>query len=100
MIDENSRYAMIEKKMVTGYRGSSVVIIGRRFLPQMNRIHIFKTRTIKMEDRLDTIAYEETGDPKRFWIIADANSEMNPSKLTEKIGSQISIAQAMIDTQI
>ncbi len=96
MINDNSRYAQMGRIKVVSHRGTETVIIARRFLPPMKHIHMYKTRTIKMEDRLDNIANEELGDPKRFWVVADANNEMNPSKLTGEMGRIIDIGQEVI----
>jgi nucleoid-associated protein YgaU len=46
--------------------------------------------TVVAGDRLDLLAYRYFGDPLRFWLIADANDEVDPEDLLEP-GRQIQI---------
>ena len=96
MINQTSRYSQVETKKIIGDRGTEIIILRRRFLPQMKRISMQSKRTIQMEDRLDNISYEELGNPKQFWVIADSNHEFNPHKLTQRIGRIVYIGQEEI----
>jgi hypothetical protein len=39
--------------------------------------------TVAAHERLDLLAYTYYRDPERFWLIADANDEMDPEDLLE-----------------
>ena len=60
--------------------GRSVQILGTRFIPATPAGY---THTVTSDERLDVIATRYYRDPLRFWLIADANGEMDPEELLQ-----------------
>lgn len=86
MFDPKSRYHSLPNRIITNPDGSEDVYKARRILPIIDQGDSAKALdyelTVGPEQRLDTIAYTELGDPLAFWRVADANFAMNPFALT------------------
>ena len=80
MIFKGSRYANVASYQVTDASGRTVTALRTRFIPA-TRAGYFHTFTA--DERLDLIAYKFYRNPEKFWLIADANTEMDPEDLLE-----------------
>lgn len=86
----NSRYNNQTVLRLQSDNGQTYPTVFRAQPKMPNR---FLHYTVKMGDRLDTLANAYYGDPTLWWIIADANPEITyPVALT--IGATIRIPQA------
>jgi hypothetical protein len=59
------------------YKGKTITALSLRKIPSING----KIEAVKQNSRLDLIAQEKYNNPTKFWHIADANTELDPSKL-------------------
>ena len=91
MIDNNSRYAVLEEAVYESPDGRQIKYKRRRFLPQGEMIPTQYLVSVAIGDRLDSIAARTLGDPEQFWQICDANNGMNPFDLTAELGRQLSV---------
>ena len=91
MLEHDSRYYNLETATFQGEDGSVISYKRRRFLPQPNHLKSSEEIIVTDGDRLDLIAARTFGDPEQFWRISDANNEMNPLALTDKIGRKLRI---------
>ena len=80
MIFKGSRYQNIPTYTVAGPGGDPVTALRIRFIPDTRAgfLHAYST-----DERLDLLAYRFYRNPEKFWLIADANSEMDPEDLLE-----------------
>lgn len=74
---ESSRYWQQKVLTVTKADGRKVRVVSLRIVPARRSTSMVVTKA----DRLDKIAHERYRDSKRFWRIADANDELDPTKL-------------------
>jgi len=80
MILKGSRYektAVLQRALADGM---SVSYLAIRFIPDTPAIY---RHTFKAHERLDILAYNFYRNPEKFWLIADANTEMDPEDLLE-----------------
>ncbi len=77
MIFPGSRYATVTTT-TANVNGVPIQVLGPRFIPATPAGY---THTVTADQRLDTIAMLYYTDPLRFWLIADANNEMDPEDL-------------------
>jgi hypothetical protein len=82
MFLENSRYAKVQQVDVELPDGRGVRAVKLRRLPPTQGAPV----SVKGNDQLDVMALRATGDPTRFWHIADANSELRAADLLAEIG--------------
>jgi nucleoid-associated protein YgaU len=59
-----------------------VPYLGRRLVPQPERLGQLGEHAVVAGDRLDNIAHRYLGDPELWWRIADANLAAHPDELT------------------
>jgi hypothetical protein len=80
MIFKVSRYQNIPIYTATGPDGEPVTALRIRFIPDTPAgfVHAYRA-----DERLDLLAYRFYRNPEKFWLIADANTEMDPEDLLE-----------------
>jgi hypothetical protein len=80
VIFKGSRYEKVGVVQVAGPDGRAVSALDIRFIPPTPAGY---RHTFKAGERLDTLAYNFYRNPEKFWLIADANDEMDPDDLME-----------------
>lgn len=80
MIFKGSRYQNTGTYSVTDSSGRNINALKIRFIPATPAGYY---HTFTADQRLDTISYGFYRNPEKFWLIADANSEMDPEDLLE-----------------
>lgn len=90
MFLENSRYATVPQVDVELPDGRIVRAVKLRRLPAT----VGAPTAVKGNDQLDIMALRITGDPTRFWHIADANSELEAKALLAEVGRVIKVPQS------
>jgi len=80
MIFKGSRYEKTPVQQIAGPNGQPVTARSIRFIPARDAGFL---HTFKADDRLDLLAFKFYGNPEKFWLIADANDEMDPEDLLE-----------------
>ena len=81
MLAPTSCYAAVQTRMLTRTDSTTVVYLGRRFVPQPESLQQSGLHTVAAGERLDLIANSEIGDPAVWWQVADANRAMWPEDL-------------------
>ncbi len=71
--------------------GNPVPYLGRRLLPQPDRLATVAEHVVVARDRLDLLAGRYLGDPELWWRIADANPVSDPDELTRSPGRRLRI---------
>lgn len=89
MFLDNSRYARLTPSNVKTRAGRDVSVIHLRRLPAMTGA----PHTVYGNDRLDIIAQRTYGDPTRFWHVADANTELEATKLLQPVNRVIRVPE-------
>ena len=87
MLFKGSRYEKVGVYQVTLPNGQTVSALGIRFVPDTPAGYL---HTFRADERLDLLAYNFYRNPEKFWLIADANTEMDPDDLLEP-GRQLRI---------
>lgn len=82
MIFKGSRYEQLAKQanVVTDDAGQSHALLPIRFLPSTPATY---RHTMSANERLDLLAYHFYSNPEKFWLIADANPQMDPDDLLQ-----------------
>lgn len=80
MIFKGSRYEKVKTWAGADARGRTVRALGLRFIPPTPAGFV---HTFSADERLDIIAARYYRNPEKFWLIADANDEMDPEDLLE-----------------
>jgi nucleoid-associated protein YgaU len=80
MIFKGSRYAKTSTYEATGPDGQQVKALSIRVID--NRPAGF-FHTFRADERLDLLAFRFYRNPEKFWLIADANTEMDPEDLLQ-----------------
>ena len=80
MIFKGSRYDKTPVDQVTLANGQRVSALGIRFIPPTRAGYY---HTFAAGERLDTLAYNFYRNPEKFWLIADANTEMDAEDLMQ-----------------
>jgi nucleoid-associated protein YgaU len=80
MIFKGSRYEKVPVYQVTGPNGQTISVLGIRFIPATPAGFL---HTFKADERLDILAFNFYRNPEKFWLIADANTEMDADDLLE-----------------
>lgn len=80
MIFKGSRYEKVPVYQITDRSGQIITVLGIRFIPPTPAGFL---HTFKADERLDMLAYNFYRNPEKFWLIADANTEMDPDDLLE-----------------
>lgn len=79
MIFKGSRYQNVGSYQAN-LNGSQVSALKIRFIPA-TPAGFYHTFTV--DERLDILAYRFYRNPEKFWLIADANTEMDPEDLLQ-----------------
>jgi nucleoid-associated protein YgaU len=87
MIFKGSRYASVGSYQARDASGRTVTALKPRFIPPTPAGFL---HTFTADERLDIIAFKFYNNPEKFWLIADANTEMDPEDLLEP-GRQLPI---------
>ena len=80
MIFKGSRYADVKTYQVTGPAGQTVTALGIRLIPPTPAGFFV---TVTGAQRLDHLAFNFYRNPEKFWLIADANTEMDAEDLLQ-----------------
>jgi hypothetical protein len=80
MIFKGSRYQGVNIYTATAANGQTVTALGIRLIPATPAGFL---HTFSGDQRLDLIAYQYYLNPEKFWLIADANTEMDPEDLLD-----------------
>jgi len=80
MIFKGSRYEKVNTYQVTGANGQTLTVLAIRFIPPTPAGYL---HTLTADDRLDLLAFNFYRNPEKFWLIADANTSMDPDDLLE-----------------
>jgi hypothetical protein len=91
---QSSRYYGDAIETFTRPDGTDVVYLQRRIIPQPEIYTALQDYVVVEGDRLDNLAAKYLGDPLLFWMICDANAEIDPDQLTEQAGRTIKIPVA------
>lgn len=77
MFLNTSRYAKTPTAQLTLPDGTQVAVVTLRTIPPTAG----DATPVTDNDRLDVIAYRNYGDATRFWHVADANTELDSTRL-------------------
>jgi len=91
MFPPTSRYYNIETAKLVTVDGHETIYLRRRFLPDLRSIIVLAEHTVTEGDRLDNVTAQYLGDPEQFWLLGDANTEMQPDGLTKEVGRRLRI---------
>jgi len=80
MIFKGSRYEKVKVYQITGPQGQPVSVLGIRLIQATPAEY---RHTVKADDRLDLLAHHYYRNPEKYWLIADANDEVDPEALLE-----------------
>ena len=80
MIFKGSRYQNVVTYQIAFAGGRTVSVLKIRLIPPTPAgfIHV-----VTADDRLDLLSYKFYRNPEKFWLIADANTAMDPEDLLE-----------------
>jgi nucleoid-associated protein YgaU len=87
MVFKGSRYANAGTYQAVDAAGRKVTALKPRLIPPTPAGYL---HTVTGDERLDLIAYKFYRNPEKFWLIADANTEMDPEDLLDP-GRQLPI---------
>jgi hypothetical protein len=76
-----SRYASVGQAVWTAPDGRQVPYLRRRLLPAAGTVPTASLHTVRLGERIDTIAAQTLSDATLSWLIADANLAMRPTEL-------------------
>jgi len=80
MIFKGSRYEKTGTSTITDTTGRTITALNIRFIPTTPAGFL---DTFTADQLLDLLAYQFYRNPEKFWLIADANTEMDPEDLLE-----------------
>ncbi len=80
MIFKGSRYETVGVYQAASPSGKTVSALMIRFIPPTSAGYL---HTFRADERLDILAFNYYRNPEKFWLIADANTEMDPDDLLE-----------------
>jgi nucleoid-associated protein YgaU len=87
MFLKNSRYYGLPTVTGRDRTGREVAAVKLRPLPATSG----KTYPVKGHDRLDVMTEERYRDATRYWLIADANTELEANALTAQVQRPIKV---------
>ena len=90
----SSRYYGAAVEFYTPTNGVQIAYLSRRIIPKADIYTALKSYSVSQGDRLDNLAYANFGDPILYWMICDANSAVDPDRLTAEPGVSIVIPLA------
>jgi len=88
VIFKGSRYEKVPIIEVTDAQGRTVAAIGLRLTPPTPAGFVHR---VTDSDRLDLLAYRYYRNPEKFWLLADANADLDPLDLIRRPGDAILI---------
>ncbi|WP_328452981.1 MULTISPECIES: LysM domain-containing protein [unclassified Amycolatopsis] len=93
MTDPASRYHGAEVASLETADGRPCRYLRRRFLPQVDDLHVVAEHVLTRGDRPDLISADHLGDAELFWRLCDANPVLHPDELTgeDRIGTAVRI---------
>lgn len=91
MFFRGSRYEHVETKEHVADDGRVIRFKALRHLPDTPGL---TGHVVDDGERIDHVAFQELGDPERFWRIADANVVVDPRDLVAEPGRVIDIPEA------
>jgi hypothetical protein len=77
-----SRYSSLGQSVWSAPDGTQVSYLNRRLLPATGSVPMAGTYTVRLGDRVDTIAAALLGDGTLSWMLADACLVMRPTDLS------------------
>ncbi len=80
MIFKGSRYQSVGIYQAVDSLGRTVTALKIRFIPPTAAGYL---HTFTNDERLDLLAFKFYGNPEKFWLIADANPDMDPEDLLQ-----------------
>ncbi len=94
MLDPTSRYRSVGEAAIDVTHPDGITRpvrhLRRRFVTDPTGGPIGE-RQVAAGDRLDRLAAELLGDPRLFWLLADANRVLRPAELTGEPGRTIRV---------
>jgi hypothetical protein len=78
MLFKGSRYQNVKTYAIAGPGGQAIIALGIRLIPPTSAGFL---HTFTADERLDIVAFNYYRNPEKFWLIADANTEMDPEDL-------------------
>lgn len=78
MVGRGSRYERVPVLQTQLPNGGLVSYLGMR---EIRATPAYYRHTFRAHERLDLLAYQFYRRPDRWWLIADANAEMDPADL-------------------
>jgi len=87
MIFKGSRYQNTPVLSIVAPDGKTVQALSARYVPNTPAGYV---HTFGGSERLDLLAYQFYTNPEKFWLIADANTAMDPEDL-QTPGTQLLI---------
>jgi nucleoid-associated protein YgaU len=80
VIFKGSRYQNVPTYQIAFSGGRTVTALKIRLIPPTPAgfVHV-----VTADDRLDLLSYQFYRNPEKFWLIADANTAMDPENLLE-----------------
>jgi nucleoid-associated protein YgaU len=80
MIFKGSRYQSTGVYQAVDALGRTVTALKIRYIPPTPAGYL---HTFTNDERLDLLAFKFYGNPEKFWLIADANPDMDPEDLLQ-----------------
>ena len=90
MFDHTSRYAKLPILQIER-DGRVVKYVSRRFRPAPSELPTLVEVRLTDGTRLDSIAATTLGQPELYWQICDANHDLNPFDLMNRIAQVIKV---------
>jgi hypothetical protein len=90
MFTDTSRYAKTPTATVALPDGREGPALKLRTLPTPPA----QPHAVRDRDQLDVLAHAQTGDGKRFWHVADANTEREAQQLLREVNAIIRLPQS------
>jgi hypothetical protein len=78
MLFKGSRYQNVKSYAIAGPSGQTIIALGIRLIPPTPAGFL---HTFTADERLDIVAFNYYRNPEKFWLIADANTEVDPEDL-------------------
>jgi len=91
MFFRGSRYAEVETLDHVDADGR---VIRYKALRRIDEPPARGRHTVAEGERLDQVAFEQYGDPERYWRICDANRAIHPDELVAEPGRRLDVPPA------
>jgi hypothetical protein len=90
MFDHTSRYDKLPTLQIER-DGRVVKYVSRRFRPSPSELPTLVEVRLSDGMRLDSIAATTLGQPELYWQICDANDDLNPFDLMDRVGQVLKV---------